>query len=56
VGSRKGFSDINEYGEGYNERATTANVRWSVRLNLPKLVEGETEYLDSFPDAVVAAR
>jgi hypothetical protein len=55
VGSRKGFSDINEYGDGYNERATTANVRWSVRLNLPKLVEGETEYLDSFPDADGAA-
>jgi hypothetical protein len=52
VGSRAGFSDINAYGEGYNERATTANVRWSVRLNLPRLVDGVGEggYLDSFPD------
>ena len=51
AGSRAGFSDINEFGEGYNDRATTDNIRWSVRVNFPKLVSGETDYIDSYPDA-----
>lgn len=50
-GPRAGFSDIDKGDGGYNERATTANVRWSVRVNFPKLVEGETDYYDSYPDA-----
>lgn len=53
-GPRDGFSDINQ-NDGYNERATTANVRWSVRLNLPKLISGETDYVDSFPDTAKEA-
>jgi len=55
AGSRAGFSDINDFGDdlgdGYNERATTDNVRWSVRVNFPKLVNGQTDYTDSYPDA-----
>lgn len=50
-GPRAGFSDINNSDEGYNERATTANIRWSVRVNFPKIIEGETDYYESYPDA-----
>lgn len=52
-GPRAGFSDINDSDDGYNEKATTANIRWSVRSNFPKLVEGETDYYDSYPDAEI---
>lgn len=51
AGSRAGFSDISDHGDGYNERATTDNIRWSVRVNFPKLINGETDYIDSYPDA-----
>lgn len=51
AGSRAGFSDISDHGNGYNERATTDNIRWSVRVNFPKLINGETDYIDSYPDA-----
>lgn len=51
VGPRAGFSDIDNFGDGYNEQAATGNVRWSVRVNFPKLLKGETDYIDSFPDA-----
>ena len=43
-------SDIN-VGEGsYRDKAFTPNIRWSVRLNLEKLLYGETDYVDQFPD------
>lgn len=51
VGPRTGFSDINKYDDGYNDRATTGNIRWSVRVNFPQLMSGETDYYDSYPDA-----
>lgn len=46
VGPRTGFSDINKYDDGYNDRATTGNIRWSVRVNLPQLISGEGDYHD----------
>lgn len=52
VGARAGFSDISEFDDGYNEQATTANIRWSVRINLPKFISGDAEYTDSYPDTV----
>jgi hypothetical protein len=52
AGSRAGFSDINDFGGGYNDVATTDNIRWSVRVNFPKLINGETDYIDSYPDVV----
>ncbi|GME45015.1 Glycosyltransferase family 25 [Neofusicoccum parvum] len=33
-----------------NEQAFTTNIRWSTRLNFPKLVDGETDYIDLFKD------
>lgn len=50
VGAKAGFSDISNHGDGFNDRAFTRNVRWSVRLNFPNLVSGSTDYTDLFPD------
>lgn len=50
-GSRAAFSDVDDYGEGFNAVAATANVRWSTRLNLGRLVSGDTSVVDQFPDA-----
>ncbi|KAK3722967.1 hypothetical protein LTR37_002112 [Vermiconidia calcicola] len=46
VGSKSTFSDIQNHGNEYNEVAYTRNVRWSTRVNFPKLVNGETDYID----------
>jgi len=54
IGSRRAQSDITVGGRkysGYQQKAVTTNIRWSIRLNLPKFVNGETDYLDQFPDA-----
>lgn len=50
MGSESTFSDIDDHGTGYNERAFTRNIRWSTRLNLPKLLDGQTDYIDLFKD------
>ena len=50
VGPRARFSDISDHGDGYNDRAVTTNIRWSSRLNLPRLVEGRIDYIDSYDD------
>lgn len=50
VGAKAGFSDIADHGDGFNDRAFTRNVRWSVRLNFANLVSGSANYTDSFPD------
>lgn len=50
-GSRASFSDVDNYGKGFNEVAATANIRWSTRLNLVKLAQGDADFVDQFPDA-----
>jgi hypothetical protein len=50
IAAKASFSDIQDHGEGYNEVAYTKNVRWSTRVNFPKLVNGETDYIDLFKD------
>ncbi|KAK7544540.1 uncharacterized protein J3D65DRAFT_581827 [Phyllosticta citribraziliensis] len=50
VGSKSTFSDISDHGSDYNEQAFSRNIRWSTRLNLGKLVDGETDYIDLFKD------
>lgn len=54
VGAKSSFSDISEHGDEYNDRAFTRNVRWSTRLNFPKLIDGLTDYIDLFKDGVKA--
>jgi len=48
-GSAARDSDINDR-EGWREKAETRNIRWSVMMNLARLVGGETEFLDQWPD------
>ena len=44
-------SDIFPVGVGGSrEKAETPNIRWSTRINLPKLLSGETNYTDQWPD------
>jgi hypothetical protein len=50
MGAKSTFSDISDHGQDYNHQAFTRNVRWSTRLNFPKLVDGETDYIDLFKD------
>jgi GR25 family glycosyltransferase involved in LPS biosynthesis len=52
VGPVSKMSDINDHSgsEEVNTRAVTDNVRWSVRMNLGRLVEEETEFEEQWPD------
>ncbi|OJD34676.1 glycosyltransferase family 25 protein [Diplodia corticola] len=50
VGAKLAFSDISDHGDGYNSQAFTRNVRWSTRLNFPRLVDGRTDYVDLWRD------
>lgn len=45
-------SDIGNHGDGYNKVPLTDMVRWSVRLNAQKLMTGDTNYTDQYPDEV----
>ena len=51
VGPRKSLSDIGDFGEGYNDKASTSNIRWSTRINLKKLLQGEGDFIDSYEDS-----
>ncbi|QIW97151.1 hypothetical protein AMS68_002669 [Peltaster fructicola] len=44
------MSDIGDMPTHYNDFAFTTNIRWSTRVNLPKLVSGDTNYTDMFRD------
>ena len=54
VGDRNAESDIGSHS-GYNPTAYTRNVRWSTRINFPKLVDGQTDYIDTYPDSTAPA-
>jgi hypothetical protein len=43
-------SDIDDHGDGFNEHGYTQNIRWSTRLNIPRLAEGRTDYIDLYQD------
>jgi len=44
-------SDVSPEGEGgYRDKGGTANIRWSVRMNMDQILEGRTDYLDQYPD------
>ncbi|KAK1074876.1 hypothetical protein LTR74_000720 [Friedmanniomyces endolithicus] len=50
VGRISKQTDIGDAGGAYFDTAYTVNIRWSTRVNFPKLVYGSTNYTDSFPD------
>lgn len=43
-------SDISKPSEGYRNKPMTLNIRWSVRMNMEKMLRGETDYDDQYPD------
>lgn len=49
-GPKSRDSDIEDHGAEYREKAETLNIRWSVRMNMGRLLKGETEYEDQWPD------
>jgi GR25 family glycosyltransferase involved in LPS biosynthesis len=50
VGRTRYYSDINEWEDKHNSQAFTNNIRWSMRMNLEKLTEGESDLVDQYPD------
>ena len=43
-------SDIFMGYQGFREVPETPNIRWSTRINLPKLLSGKTDYTDQWPN------
>lgn len=50
AGPMHSYSDIDDAGHDVNQRAYTRDIRWSTRLNMQKLVSGDTDYIDQYPD------
>jgi hypothetical protein len=50
-GIRKKESDIDGNRDGWREVGESKNIRWSVRMNMEKLIKGETgDWVDQWPD------
>ena len=52
VGSLEHDSDINDKS-GFRNKAFTRNIRWSVRMNMAKILRGESDFEDQYPDATI---
>lgn len=50
AGPKSAGSDISNFGEGFREKSSTDMVRLSVRLNAAKLLAGEDDLWDQYPD------
>ena len=35
---------------GFRKKAVTRNLRWSVRMNMEKILRGDAKYVDQYPD------
>ena len=44
-------SDISPPNQAYRDQPFTLNIRWSVRMNMNKILRGDTTYDDQYPDA-----
>ena len=49
AGQLSSASNIGNH-KGYREKDASDMIRWSVRLNADKLMDGDTDYEDQFPD------
>ena len=45
--------DINAPAEAQREKGSDFNIRWSAMENMEKLIDGQTDYEDQYPDTVV---
>jgi hypothetical protein len=58
VGYKSKNSDISTSGDGeddFNQEAHTFNIRWSTRMNMQRLVDGNTDFEDQWPDDAPAS-
>ena len=53
-GPKSADSDISKPSEDYRDKEETLNIRWSVRLNMDKILRGDTNYDDQYPDTPAA--
>lgn len=44
------YSDISIHEERVAEVPVTPMIRWSARMNIPRLIDGRTDYYDQWPD------
>ncbi|KAI9776990.1 MAG: hypothetical protein M1839_009134 [Geoglossum umbratile] len=51
VGKLSSESDISNHGDSYRDKAETAFIRWSARINLDRYFSGQEGYDDQFPDS-----
>ena len=49
AGPLSASSDIGNHN-GFRTESSSDMIRWSVRLNADKLMNGETDYADQYPD------
>lgn len=50
IGLVSSGSNIDDHGDGYRKEGKTDMVRWSVALNADKIMDGNHDYTDGFPD------
>lgn len=51
AGPDRANSDIGEHGDGWRDSGMTDMVRWSTRLNVERLLDGQEEMWEQFPDS-----
>jgi hypothetical protein len=49
-GSKKADSNIADGGDEYRKKGVTDVVRWSLRMNWDTLLDGDTKFVDQYPD------
>ena len=52
AGRTSADSDISDHGDEVRLKPETQFIRWSVRMNLERLVNGDTAFDDQFPDSL----
>jgi len=50
AGKANKASDIQDYGDETHEKGHTQNIRWSVKVNVEKLILNQSDFEDSYPD------
>jgi hypothetical protein len=50
VGMTGAESDISAMKNQPRDKANTQNIRWSTRINIERLLRGQTEFVDQYPD------
>ena len=47
-----GDSDMGTSVEGFRDRGFTQNVRWSVRMNMDGILQGDMDFEDQLPNTI----